>query len=620
MGIATHIDFNGFELVTRLTKSIVAADLNNITEVFGDYMEGRTVGTSINSHFFIYQASGMVRAGNNFTTTYFFTNEDFNVIALTKYTTTATFDDLPIRSTATFEASTEYDSISTTWEDISIEIQTRNRAYTELSSSNFSYYGLTVGGALEPRAECNRTNGLKAIIEKRIGPDWTVDGSYLLYYQLFTATGTYDATYGSNFFDSNLQKTISATSAQLFASEGTREGSTVSLTYTSTFGGTTTISLTESLVETQVNGQLYLTSRASSTTPVGMVSTASSSLSYVLREGFSETRSTGSVRALYGERITSVKTTAVHYVVDNFYTFNSSFTYGGLVDTTASYSYYIASAEFGTASQTGEYTDQEGTSTVTKTGTTSTFKPLLGSVFFVSYYSFLLGTSNTDWGKSYAQKYPFNQFALAFTEGNISKYAGSINSPYDVALTSYKFDILSDSSLNPKIYIPINATQYSYDEEDPLFLTKTVQSVSIPSAFYYGSGSATISRTTFTETPTGASNSFESKLFGYGGAQSTGLGRNVSKHDFQNSYWNPPFSSTKIMHTIGVLGKGSASYNMNGYYVYKSNLNRTTAGDSINPISVIGNGQVSTVIASRYVASVAFPYVLIAKTYVNSYQ
>ena len=72
------------------------------------------------------------------------------------------------------------------------------------------------------------------------------------------------------------------------------------------------------------------------------------------------------------------------------------------------------------------------------------------------------------------------------------------------------------------------------------------------------------------------------------------------------------------MHTIGVLG-GSASYNMNGYFVYNSASARTVSGDSVNPISIIGNGQVTTIIASM-IAGGGYPYVMNIIGYANSYK
>ena len=624
MGIGTHISLNDFDLVTRITAE-TSINISPLGEAYtfaeGDYITAVTYPDFTSSTYYEYNAGiGFIYNGST-NTTYFFSDSSNSPVYKTNYTTSQNTEDWPIRSTLTYEASSStyflepFEIVSTTWVDITTTNTTRNRLYTEIASIGSVPFGVFA-------VECNRTNDVRVIIEPRIGQNWTVDGSALEYYQLFLATGEYVATHSVNYFDSNLQTTINAETTELFPTVSSRFGLSVTSNYEVTNFSETIITITKEQAETIVNEQLYLTSAETET--IGTVKKVISlgTFSYILGESFSETTSSGSRRAVFAERITEIPTTATFYVVDNFYTYNSSFTYSGLVQTTAMYSYSLGSAAFGTSSSSTQFTFISGTETITASQSGYESKPALGTRFFVEYYSILLGTELSIWNKSYAQAYVFNPFALAFTSETANRYAASIDSPYDVVFTSYKFDVLNDFSVDPKIYIPINATEFSYPEEstNSSSFTKIVQSVDIPSEFYYGSSKATVSRTTFTVNPTTVSTAFQSKDIGYVGSQTTGFGVQIGKNDFQNQFWNPPLDANRIMHTIGVLGKSSASYSMDGYIVYNSLFERTFAGDSVNPISIIGNGQITTIIGSSLVSSrFAFPYVLNKVSYVNSY-
>ena len=70
-----------------------------------------------------------------------------------------------------------------------------------------------------------------------------------------------------------------------------------------------------------------------------------------------------------------------------------------------------------------------------------------------------MGTSKSEWNKFYYQKYPVNPFAIAPASSGANRYASSINGANSVIFTSYKFDILNDFYVNPKIYVPINAKE-----------------------------------------------------------------------------------------------------------------------------------------------------------------
>jgi len=617
MGIATHIAFDGFSLVNRLT----ARFFNSNTNGFVAFEEGDVQSRGYTNQdgaepdtYFVYNAGqGFTKYGSGTPTTYNFTDEAGAFYSY-KYTTHETSSDVTIRSTTTYEASSStyffepsFEIVSTTWEDITTTNTTRNRTYTEISATDSVPFAV-------PQVAVNRVLGVRVIIEPKIGTNWTVDGSALEYYQLFTDIGSYVGSYSNNYFDSNLATTIYASEVALTPDVSSRAGSTVYSTYERIVFSYTSLEKSGP-VETIVNGQLYLTSIEPETIDTVKKVISSSTFSYVLGESFAETTSTGQRRAVFAERITTVYSTATHYQVDNLYTYNSFFTYSGLIETTAMYSYSLGSAAFGTRVVTGSF------------GLASTNKPALSTRFYVDYYAIALGTSDSRWNKYYTQAYALNQFALASKSGSPNRYAVSVNSPYNVIFKSYKFDVIDDFSINPKIYIPINTTEYSYtgtdtdnpDTDSPYF-TKTIQSVDIPSGFYYGATNASVSRTTYTVSPATILTSSNTKVLGYIGNETTVSGPQNSKVDFQNQFWNPPNTAEKIMHTIGVLGKSSASYNMDGYIVYNSNLERTFAGDSKNPISIIGNGQITTIIGSSLVSSrFAFPYVLNKIYYVNSY-
>jgi len=633
MGVGTHTDFQNFQLLTRITQSVFGAGSQGETAIDGDYYGSSQYGALLISYSWQYsQNIGMVYNGINNTDainfTLYFSDEDNNALYAYKNTTTDTSEDLAISSTTTYEATTEYvflpdETISTSWSDKTTSNITRNRSYTTISSTANEPYGLGDGGAFEANIICQKTNGLALVFEPHIGSDWSVEGSALSYYQLFTATGEYSNTYSNIFFDKDLSTTISAITTTGAANSSFQAGSTVNLTYAYTSNAQTTITIINSQVETNINGQLYLTSSVNQETSFYKIVTESSSLSYVIAEEFTETAETGDISALFSQRITSVKSTAVHYIIDNFYTYNSTFTYSGLIDTTRMYSYLLFSQSCGSHSSTSAYETTSGPESApvptTSTQSFTTIKPVLTNTYFVSHYSILLGTSKSEWNKSYIQKCVVNPFAIAFTSEDANRYASSINGASNVIFTSYKFDVLSDFSLNPKLYVPINATEYSYNTDNTSYYTQTIQAVSIPSAFYYGLSSATVSRTTLTSNSITTTSVTGTQAVAYAGAQSTVLGGHISKNDFENAYWTPPFNSKKIMHTIGVLGKSSASYNMNGYFVYNSALARTVVGDSVNPISIIGNGQVTTVIASAITAQSCFPCVSNVIGYANSY-
>jgi len=629
MGIGAHVDFQGFSLITRATYSFFEAGSQSGTIISGDYYDFFEYGTTTISNSWEYNSSiGMINHYNGGNLTYYFSDEENGALFATKYTTTQSGANLLIASTTTYEATTQYvflpnETISTSWSDKSISYKTRNRNYTIISSIDSKPYGIDLGGAFEPVVICQNTNGLALIFEPLIGTDWSVDGSALNYYQLFTNTGTYSNTYGNIFFDKDLKTTIFAETSELVVNTSSQQGSTESLTYAYTSYDPTTITITKSPVETIINGQTYLTSSANQTVFFNKVVTESSSSTYILADEFTETASTGDVSVLVSEKIIAAKSTAVHYVVDNAYTYNTSFTYSGLIDTTQMYSYTIFSQSCGSHSETYTYETTSGEASDpqpdTSTHSLSTIIPLLTNTYFVNYYSILLGTSNSEWNKYYYQKYPVNPFAVAFTAESANRYKASISGESNVIFTSYKFDILNDFYVSPKLYIPINATEYSYDTNTSYY-TQTIQAVSIPSNFYYGLGNATVSRTTLTSNSIALISSNGTQEVGYAGVQTTAVGGHVVKNDFENDYWNPPFNSKKIMHTIGVLGTGSADYKMDGYFVYNSVLNRTVVGDSVNPISIIGNGQATTVIASMFAGGSCFPYVSNLIAYANSYK
>lgn len=628
MGVETHISFAGFELITRATASYYGAGSDDYTEIDGEYMGSSIYGSSTFSYSWEYDSAiGMIYHGNDgVNITFFFNDEEVGPEFAYKYTTSATDSNLPISSTTTFENTTEYvflpsETISTSWSDTTTSNETRNRTYTTIASTSSVPYGVNVGGAFEPIVRCQKTSGLAIIFEPLIGTEWSIEGSALNYYQLFESTGTYSPTYGNLFFDSDFARTIFAITSSLPPNSSFQQGSTVTLTYAYTSNAETTITIINSQVETNINGQLYLTSAPNEIVNTVKITTASSTLNYILADEFTETASTGDVSVLTLQRIALVKSTAVHYIVDNFYTYSSTFTYSGLIDTTRMYSYTAFSQSCGSHSESYAYETVFGDPPVTETRTQyyTTIIPLLANTYFVSYYPLLLGTSKSEWNKFYIQKYPVNPFAIAFTAGSANRYAGSINGASNVIFTSYKFDVLNDFSVNPRLYVPINATEYSYDTDNTSYYTQTIQAVSIPSAFYYGLSSATVSRTTLTSNSTTVTGTSGTQAVGYVGVQTTAFCGHVGANNFQNEFWNPPFNSRKIMHTIGVLGS-SASYSMNGYFVYNSAFSRTTAGDSVNPISIIGNGQVTTIIASRIDGGACFPYATNSIRYANSYR
>jgi len=627
MGIGTHYDFQDFALITRATASYYGAGSDGFTEIDGEYMGSSVYGSSTFAYIWEYSSAiGMIYRGNDVNITFFFNDEEVGPEFAYKNTTSQTNANLVISSTTTFQNSSDYvflpsETISTSWSDKTTSNTSRNRTYTTIASTSSVPYGVNIGGAFEPIIKCQKTNGLAIIVEPLIGTEWSIEGSALNYYQLFESTGTYSPTYGNLFFDSDFATTIFAITSSLPPNSPFQQGLTVTLTYAYTSNENMTVTIENNQVQTFVNGQLYLTSAPNEIVNTVKITTSSSVLEYPLADEFTETASTGDVSALTSQKMILVKSTAVHYIVDNFYTYNSTFTYSGLIDTTRMYSYIVFTQSCGSHSESHTYESVSGDPPVTETKTQyyTTIIPLLTNTYFVSYYALLLGTSNSQWNKSYLQKYPVNPFAIAFTSEDANRYAGSINGASNVIFTSYKFDVLNDFSVNPRLYVPINATEYSYDTANTSIYTQTIQAVSIPSAFYYGLSSATVSRTTLTANSITTTSVTGTQAVGYVGVQTTALCGHVSANNFQNEFWNPPFNSRKIMHTIGILGS-SASYNMNGYFVYNSALSRTTSGDSVNPISIIGNGQVTTIIASSINGGACFPYVTNLIGYANSYR
>ena len=603
MGIGSHIGFDGFGLNSLATIIVIGSDF---TEIDGFNIGSSSYGSNLFSSSFQYVSGvGFIEDGffgtAPYSVTYFFSNPFAAIGTTAKYTTSETSESPIVSSTTTFEASTQYifqdETISTTWQDITSTGLSSNRVYTNIQTSAVVSTRYALGGV---NIACNRVSGLKIIFEPRIGTQWTQDGSYLQYYQLFTATGTYYPTYNNISFDKDFHATISAQTNEFSVNKNFNAGATETLTYQYTEYSNTQVIISDEYSEIIQNGKLYLQTQATRTATFLKKFLQSSTTTYITAEEFNPSPATGSIGAFFTTKAISAKTTETHYIVDNFYTYNSTFTYSGLVDTTAQYSYSVFTQEYGTNSEDDVVTQ------ILKYPHTC----------YQSYYSILLGTSNSEWNKYYVQKYPLNQYAVALSS---SKYKEQLANATGIIFTSYKFDRLNDFSINPKFYIPINAVQYAYNSSNQSIYTKTVQSVSIDSGFYIGSGSATISRTTYSVDTSSSTTNSTVKQLAYSGSEQTGYCGHIFRSDFSNEYWNPPFSSNKIMHTIGIMGAGFASYSMDGYFVYDSILQRTVIPDSVNAISVIGNGQITTIIASELVANTAFPYVTNSVRYVNSY-
>jgi hypothetical protein len=469
MGVGTHIDFNGFELITRETAYYSGAGSESYGITEGDYMGKEQFGTYSASYSWEYLSNvGFSYHGLADTSLVnfilYFSDEDNDPHFLEKKTTSVTNSNLAIASTTTYEASTEYtflpsETISTSWSDKTTSNITRNRSYTTISATSSVSYSIGDGGAYEPFISCQKTNSLALVFQPHIGTEWTADGSRLTYYQLFTSTGAYSNTYSNLILDRDFETTIYAVTTALAADTSSQQGSTISLTYAYTSNAGENISITNAQVETFINNQMYLTTTADETIVFSKVVTASSSLSYIIKEEFTETAETGSVIALTTQRITAIKTTATHYIVDNMYTYNSFFTYSGLIDTTSMYSYVLFSQSCGTHLSTYEYDTTSGAESdpqpATSTQSEYTTMPTLTNTYLVSYYPVLLGTTKSEWNKFYYQNYPVNRFAIAFTSDSAQRYMQTLQSGNGIILTSYKFDILNDFYVNPKMYVPI---------------------------------------------------------------------------------------------------------------------------------------------------------------------
>jgi hypothetical protein len=314
------------------------------------------------------------------------------------------------------------------------------------------------------------------------------------------------------------------------------------------------------------------------------------------------------------------------YHINSFYSDFESFTYKGLIKTTAESSYLLfeapafGSGSFSSSSANTFYTvDGNEIGTVTEASGETAQNASAGTTYrikqklYKSFYSLQLGIANDEWKKYYTRKVGNSNFAVQKSDGLGFSYVGSLT-PTSVLtkcfFTSYKFERTGAGKV-AVLYVPINYTSAGTDSKT------TEQTVSVPQSFYFGSTQASIYWTTKSEVNTSSTQTgTTSFVIGYAGGEGMLSIGYDAVNDFETNTFSPPFVQNKIFHTEPSIYSGS--WSKDGYYYYNSS-NRTSSGNASNAISVVGDGQYATYIASEYVGDMAFPVVSIIRSYVNSY-
>lgn len=597
---------------TTVVESLYSYEASNNTDVFTaktEYLDGEGFNVENDGVGYTYYFSDYAGLSQNTTSE---TNSNFNIAK----TTDTNLETVLYESTAT-------------WTDATTTLSNENIVYTNIQLS-------TTIGFQVPEVATLYFPSPTLHIASACGYVWTAGQNTLQYLHYFTSTGQVSYNGGSKIKEDESNVSIIAELTALngnitppkSADTTIQEESATTVTYDYLDTQNSTITISSNTL--QFDGtRFYTDSDLPTTINFEKRTTASSTTSFKLADLISfagNTDDNGSRDIYTTTKAIEISKTDTFYHINSSYSYFESFTYKGLIKTTASSSYLLFEApDFGSGSTSGIttntfYTVDEGViATVTEASGETSENASSGTTYriqqklYKSFYSLQLGIANDEWNKYYTRRVGNSNFAVQQSNGSSFSYVGSL-APTSVLtkcfFTSYKFE-RTGAGKAPAFYVPIAYTSVGTDSKT------TEQAVSVPQGFYFGSTQASIYWTTKSEVNTSSTQTgTTSFMVFYAGAESMLSIGYDAVNDFEANTFSPPFSINKIFHTEPSIYSGS--WSKDGYYYYNAS-NRTSSGNASNAISVIGDGQYATYIGSEYVTDIAFPVVSITRSYVNSY-
>jgi hypothetical protein len=631
-GTTAH-NFNSYTLQEK-TDTTGGALLNTSGSASG----GVTSSTSYESKIGFIPNVGIPATFGTINTTYYFsdfTNESYWV---DKFTTTNSIlgsgtDSYYIQSTTQTTLTDTILGVSTTWTDVATTLKDTRRTYTEIFP--YSQYGVGIEGDVNPALDFS---GEAVIIQPHYGQSWTQDGSILQYLQIFTSVGSYSPTYSSIFKD-NIQSASTFAVDKSFIDTNVQFAMGLTTTYTAISSSAQTItydyfttgsSLLTFSTSFQFDGIANFYTNSDFVTSISFVRAVkdSSTFSQVIQDEYLiDAQSSESVfkHGLYtATKAVQVSTTDQFYAIDQVQSYFSSFTYRGIIKTTAQQTYVVYDAGiYGSSSNihttsgshnnigsdytdVGSFTEEYGDGFTIFPNKTSVYK---------SFYSLEIGIVDDAWRKYYTQYSPNFNFVVGGTSNSIGGYKALLSPTSALTklyFTTYQFERNGVMGV-PTLAIPIN---YTSESDDGTNSSYTYQSVNVPSEFCLGSSSASVY---WTKSVAGSTTKTTSSfLIFYSGSDTILTIGELTQNDFSGGIGEVPYNG-RIYHTNGLVNTASgASWSKDGYYYWKG-TSRTTSGSTANAISAIGNGEPITFIASQLVAYKAYPVVFNVKSYANSY-
>jgi hypothetical protein len=514
-------------------------------------------------------------------------------------------------TTETTLTSTIVDS-EVTWTDVTTESSETSIIYTDITA--YTTYGTDVEqyGNL-----FIHFSGEGLVIQPHYGRSWTQDGYSLQYLQIFSIIGLYNSTYSGIVKDNTADaSTFSAIKSLISYNTSVSLGGANATTIINSSARTITFDTLEQVQDTLTistsydfyDHQFHTISDFVTSRTFYKLQKVSKEFTYSIQSKFAIQGSDGdsgdSSGVYTATRPVEAYTTDTFYAIDAVSSYFSSFTYRGRIKTTTTQTYIVYDG--GTFfSSTGSNTNGG------RNGITLFQRPTQA---YVGFYSLEIGSADDAWRKYYTQYSPNFNFVVGGTSDSIGGYKANLNPTSLITklyFTTYKFE--RHGAINaPILAIPIDYTSESGDET----ISYTYQSVNVPSGFCLGSSSASVYWTKFIDGQT--TNTTSSFTLVYAGSNSILTMGELTQNDFSGDVGGVPYDGG-IYHTIGLVNTSSgASWSKDGYYYWKSTA-RDTVGSTAEAISVVGDGNPITFIASCLTSSVAYPVVSIVKSYANSY-
>lgn len=579
--------------------------------------------------------NGFVITQGTETSSYSFSAYTDDSSAVPKLGTTAIgTDSFYISSTRVTTITDTILSTETTWTDVTTTYSEIPKTYTGTSAT--SEYGVAINGI----GTADDYSGEALIIQPHYGGDWTRDGSSLEYLHIFSTTGSFGPFHTSIIKDNEeIDQTFSAERTNLSSNIQYVLGQTTTYTVVSSSNRTITYDYLTYAGETTLTfdtsygfdfPQFSQNTASQSSYSFSKLTKISTSTSQILN---GEVTLDGQISesdwtyAFYtATRAIQAVSTDIFYAIQQNLSYFNSFTYRGTIKTTTTQKYVLLDAgvffSSSTSSSTSSTTFENNTGlNYTVSGSfrevfSESFNSgLYARIFYKNLYSLEIGTQDNAWTKYYTQYSPSFKYVVGGESDSINGYRQSLTPTALITklyFTTYKFE--RGGAVNaPILAIPIDYTSEKNSGTQSFY---TYQSVNVPSEFCLGSASASVYWTQ--SVAGGTTNTTSSFTLAYaGGGNVLTLGE-FTQNDFSGGVGEVPYNSG-IYHTVGLVNTANgADWSKDGYYYWKSNI-RGTSGSTSNAISVVGNGEPITYIASEWVQGLAFPVVSIVKSHANSY-